>query len=244
MRIPFLRSALSLAILCAALAAVPSPAQDPWVPVAQSADGTLAVSVDSRRIQRTPYQLDVWLRFAYSGGARTQAGTPYRHSLSRTIVDCAGMQTRMLQSVYYDALGNVVGSWEDARSPWEPAGPQTVMAMVIATLCGEPARAAMSPVVHRFGALAVGGRTGWSVDYATQDEADARALSECGSGCRVVVRIAGPQCGAYATSPSAYGWATADTRAQAEANALANCARNTRRGQRCAVAVWACNGRP
>jgi len=97
--------------------------------------------------------------------------------------------------------------------------------------------------VGEFGAIAVNASLAWGVswDHRTQAEADARARSECpGAGCRVVVRIVGPACGAYATNGSAYGWGTDVTREAAEARALSEC---SAQGRRCRVLAYACNTR-
>lgn len=238
------RMSMRLAAVFAVIVTAPAlgAQQDGWVQVAQSADGATTVSVDARRFQRTELQVDAWLRFSHRDRQRTAEGQAYGSSLSHVLVDCPGAQSRTLQTVYYDAAGNVVAS-RQAPGRWAAPARQTVMAAAIQRLCATGVLAAEAVGPMRFGALAAGRGTGWSVDYATQAEADGRALAECGAGCRIVARIAGPQCAAYATAPNAWGWAVAASRAQAEADARANCQRRARRGQRCDVAVWACNGR-
>ncbi len=97
----------------------------------------------------------------------------------------------------------------------------------------------------KHGSLAIdqnnGDLYGWAIDYDTQSEADARALSECGRDvCRIVLRFAGG-CGAYAVergNPTLYGWGTSSTRAAAESRALAE-ARN-RGGRNLVIRVWGC----
>ena len=103
--------------------------------------------------------------------------------------------------------------------------------------------AAESPDPPRQGALAVGpgGAWGASWDHRTPQSAAGTALRECGRNCRVVVRIVGPSCGAFAAGGSGYGWGTAPTRAEAEQRALAECGQ---RGRGCTVRVWGCNTRP
>ena len=103
--------------------------------------------------------------------------------------------------------------------------------------------AAQTPV----GALAVderqGDQYGWAVDYETLAAAQARALSECGGGCRVVLTFA--RCAAYAADQDAdstvVGWAESyASAAAAQQAALAEC--SSRGGTGCLVRVWGCNG--
>ena len=102
--------------------------------------------------------------------------------------------------------------------------------------------AAQTPV----GALAIderqGDQYGWAVDYETTGAARQRALSECGSGCSVVLTF--ERCAAYAADQGAgstvYGWAESyDSVAGARQRALAECGS---RGSGCTVRVWGCNG--
>ena len=102
--------------------------------------------------------------------------------------------------------------------------------------------AAQTPV----GALAIderqGDEYGWAVDYETTGAAGQRALSECGSGCSVVLTF--ERCAAYAADQDAgstvYGWAESyDSSAAARQRALAECGS---RGSGCTVRVWGCNG--
>lgn len=235
-------SAVRMAFVCAAMAAAAPAHAQRWVQVAQGADGG-SVEMDPQRITRRGNQLETWLRFTYPTVQRTRSGAAYRSYLMRMELDCGLPRWRPLQSVFYDASGREV-SREAGGGAWEAVIPQSVMEIASGPLCGRTPRAAAAVPAMRFGALAARrSGTAWSVDYPTQAQADQRALSECGAGCRVVVHIAGPQCGAYATSPSAAGSALAPTRAQAEADALANCEHARRGGRPCAVAVWACNGR-
>ena len=96
------------------------------------------------------------------------------------------------------------------------------------------------------GALAIdegqGDQYGWAVDYETVGTAGQRALSECGSGCSVVLTF--ERCAAYAADQDAgstvYGWAESyDSSAGARQRALAECGS---RGSGCTVRVWGCNG--
>lgn len=91
-----------------------------------------------------------------------------------------------------------------------------------------------------------GDQYGWAIDYATREEADARALAECeenGDGeCRVVLRFTGG-CGAYAVergNSSLYGWGTANSEDAAKRRALAEA--RERGGEDVLVRVWGCNG--
>ena len=108
-----------------------------------------------------------------------------------------------------------------------------------AALCLSAAAAAQAPV----GALAIdegqGDQYGWAVDYETAGAAGQRALSECGSGCSVVLIFA--RCAAYAVDQDAgstvYGWAESYVSAAgARQRALAECGS---RGSGCTVRVWA-----
>ena len=98
------------------------------------------------------------------------------------------------------------------------------------------------------GALAIdsnqGAAYGVGRDYPTMEAAERRALSECGRGCRVVVRFP-TGCAAYsadqARGSTVFGWASADSKDAARAKADANCRRYG--GTRCLVRVWGCNSR-
>ncbi len=95
------------------------------------------------------------------------------------------------------------------------------------------------------GALATdeGEQWGWAVDYETAGAAQARALSECGGGCRVVLTF--NRCAAYAAdqdaASTAVGWAESyGSAAAAQQAALTEC--SLRGGSGCIVRVWGCNG--
>lgn len=110
-------------------------------------------------------------------------------------------------------------------------------------------------VVKKFGAIVVGGPPagstrprpvfGLSWNLPTQGEAEVRAMRQCvvarnGVNCRVVQRITGVACGAYATGRSTgEGAASAPTRRDAEELAVLQC--RTHGGQYCQVAAWTCN---
>lgn len=93
-----------------------------------------------------------------------------------------------------------------------------------------------------YGAIAItpdGESWGYSFDYPTREQAEKRALEECGlSNCRVQVWFKNA-CGAVARNEEGkLGWAWADTRKQAEAEAVAACGTGT-----CQVHTWACTTR-
>ena len=88
-----------------------------------------------------------------------------------------------------------------------------------------------------------GDQYGWAVDYETAGAAQARALSECGGGCRVVLTF--NRCAAYAADQdagsTAVGWAESfASAAAARQAALSEC--SLRGGAGCIVRVWGCNG--
>lgn len=99
-----------------------------------------------------------------------------------------------------------------------------------------------------WGSLAIdsnqGSAYGYSYDYPTARDADARALKECGSGCTVVKNFA-TGCGAYAADQApggtAYGWGTASTEQEAKNIALSYCRQYG--GTNCIIRVWSCNSR-
>jgi len=92
-----------------------------------------------------------------------------------------------------------------------------------------------------FGAIAVGPDSAWGVswDHPSQADADQRALREC-PNCRIVVRIIGPMCGAYASNGLGSGWALAPIRELAESGAYAECIES---GPDCKMVAYACNSR-
>lgn len=117
--------------------------------------------------------------------------------------------------------------------------------VLCALVCTESGALAQTLV----GALAIderqGERYGWAVDYETAGAAEARALSECGGGCRVVLTFA--RCAAYAADQdagsTAVGWAesfASSASASAQQAALSEC--SSRGGTSCIVRVWGCNG--
>jgi len=87
---------------------------------------------------------------------------------------------------------------------------------------------------------------GYSYDYYSQGEAEARALQECNSysggsyDCVVTIWFRNA-CGALATTPDgAYGSAWGVNETVAERNALETCSQY---GQGCSVTRWVCTSR-
>lgn len=97
------------------------------------------------------------------------------------------------------------------------------------------------------GALAIdenqGDQYGFSYGLPTREEANDRALSECGSGCSIVYEFENG-CAAYAadqtSGSSVYGWGTADDGGSAQNEALSQC--SSHGGTQCMVRSWGCNG--
>ncbi|KKD39025.1 DUF4189 domain-containing protein [Limnoraphis robusta] len=93
-----------------------------------------------------------------------------------------------------------------------------------------------------YGAIAItpdGKMWGYSFDYPTREQAEKRALQECGqSSCKIQVWFKNA-CGAVAKDQNGkLGWAWADTRQQAEAAAVAACGNGS-----CRTETWACTTR-
>jgi hypothetical protein len=96
------------------------------------------------------------------------------------------------------------------------------------------------------GALAIdsnqGGQYGFAHGYKTTNQAAQKALSECGSGCQVVLEF-NSGCGAYAADQSsgstAYGWGTGSSSSAAQNTAVSEC--QSRGGSRCITRSYACD---
>jgi hypothetical protein len=97
------------------------------------------------------------------------------------------------------------------------------------------------------GALAIdtlqGEKYGFSFNHPSMDQAEQRAIRECGGGdCSIVLRFAG-QCGAYAADQAkgsnAYGWGTGTTSANTQARAMSEC--RDKGGSSCKVRAWGCD---
>ena len=103
------------------------------------------------------------------------------------------------------------------------------------------------------GALAIdrsnGFYYGFSFDYGTRSEAEARALAECekkGGNCTIVLVFQGEACAAYRTvstaEGTAYGWGIASTKEEADQIAYRECLRRSN-GAIPQNFVWACNSK-
>lgn len=96
------------------------------------------------------------------------------------------------------------------------------------------------------GALAIdslqGEKYGFSFNHPTSDQAEKRAMRECGSDCAVVLRFRA-ECGAYAADQAkgsnAYGWATGSTSSIVQQRALSEC--RDKGGSSCKVRSWGCD---
>ena len=99
-----------------------------------------------------------------------------------------------------------------------------------------------------WGALAIdsnqGPSWGWAINYPTVQQAEQRALAECGNNCHVVMRFSN-ECGAFAADQepgsTIYGWGKADSGVAAQNRALSECRR--RGGTSCRVRAWGCTQR-
>jgi len=96
------------------------------------------------------------------------------------------------------------------------------------------------------GSLAIdslqGEKYGFSFNHPSSDQADARAMRECGTDCAVVLRFAA-ECGAYAADQAkgsnAYGWGTGNNSSSTQARAMSEC--RARGGSSCKVRAWGCD---
>jgi hypothetical protein len=97
------------------------------------------------------------------------------------------------------------------------------------------------------GALAIDSNTGkqygFASGYQSTNQAEQRAMQECGSGCQVVLRFNG--CGAYAADQSrgstAYGWAHASNGPTAQSLALSKCQAQGGSASSCKIRSWGCD---
>jgi hypothetical protein len=96
------------------------------------------------------------------------------------------------------------------------------------------------------GSLAIdtlqGEKYGFSFNHPSIDQADARAMRECGGDCSVVLRFRA-ECAAYsadqAKGSNAYGWATGATSSAVQARANSEC--RAKGGSSCKVRSWGCD---
>jgi len=102
---------------------------------------------------------------------------------------------------------------------------------VVALANFKHAALAYSEATHRYG---------WAADQGSKEEAERKALNECGAGC--TVRLHWDRgCGAYAEGRHNhhYGWAVHGDRVEVERLAVREC--TARGGVECRIKVWACN---
>jgi Domain of unknown function (DUF4189) len=165
-----------------------------------------------------------------TGGASGQAQSP-------AAVQCDTARDRRIREVVAAEIRTALQGQRDSVINARVAG---ALRRIRALPCSGPA------VVRKFGAIVIGGpRAGstspvfsWSRNLPTQDDADERALRDCdrrrGVRCRIVQRIAGVACGAYAVGRSTgEGSASGSTPQGAERLAVLQCSTNG--GQYCRV---------
>ena len=109
---------------------------------------------------------------------------------------------------------------------------------LIFALLGCPAMAAGSLAIDTL----QGEKYGFSFNHPSIDQADQRALRECGGDCSVVLRFRA-ECGAYAADQAkgsnAYGWATGATSSIVQQRANSEC--RSKGGSSCKVRAWGCD---
>jgi hypothetical protein len=96
------------------------------------------------------------------------------------------------------------------------------------------------------GSLAIdtlqGEKYGFSFNHPSIDQADQRAMRECGTDCSVVMRFRA-ECAAYAADQArgsnAYGWGTGTTSGAVQQRALSEC--RAKGGSSCKVRAWGCD---
>jgi hypothetical protein len=100
-----------------------------------------------------------------------------------------------------------------------------------------------SAMADYFGAIAFStsdGAVGYSYDFGSREEAEERALQECGAGCEVVLWFKNA-CGAIAAGAGhGYGTGWAGSRGEAEGIAMRYCRQNA---EGCEVLRWVCTTR-
>ncbi len=96
------------------------------------------------------------------------------------------------------------------------------------------------------GSLAIdtlqGEKYGFSFNHPSGDQADQRAMRECGADCGVVMRFRS-ECAAYsadqAKGSNAYGWGTGSSSAIVQQRAQSEC--RAKGGSSCKVRAWGCD---
>lgn len=110
--------------------------------------------------------------------------------------------------------------------------------VLILALAGGPAMAAGSLAIDTL----QGEKYGFSFNHPSIDQADQRAMRECGADCSVVMRFRA-ECAAYAADQAkgsnAYGWGTGATSGAVQQRALSEC--RGKGGSSCKVRAWGCD---
>lgn len=122
-------------------------------------------------------------------------------------------------------------------SIFKPLAARLAFALLLA-LGGAPAMAAGSLAIDTL----QGEKYGFSFNHPSIDQADQRAMRECGGDCSVVLRFRA-ECGAYsadqAKGSNAYGWATGSTSSAVQQRANSEC--RAKGGSSCKVRAWGCD---
>jgi Domain of unknown function (DUF4189) len=119
----------------------------------------------------------------------------------------------------------------------KPVAGKLIFALAFSLLAGQTMAA---------GALAIdanqGSQYGWAEGYPSTGEATQHALSQCGSGCKIVMRYSSG-CGAYAADQSSgssvFGTGTDSSAGGAQSRAISMC--QTYGGTSCTIRAWSCN---
>ncbi|HEU4557394.1 MAG TPA: DUF4189 domain-containing protein [Longimicrobium sp.] len=153
---------------------------------------------------------------------------------------------RVLDVVAVEIRGALAGHATEAEIRARITAAQERIRASGALSCGTVATTtpAVPVTTTEYGAIAIGSGGEWGVSWGqpNQHSAEERALRECtGTTCRVMVRVVGSACGAYASGTRGFGWGTDATREGAESRALREC---QSRGGRCRVVAYTCNSRP
>lgn len=150
---------------------------------------------------------------------------------------------RVLDVVAVEIRGALAGRATDAEIRARVVAAQERIRTSGALSCGTAATTTPATPTE-YGAIAIGSRGEWGVSWGqpSQPAAADRAIRECkGATCRVMVRVVGPTCGAYASGSRGFGWGTDATPEEAQERALSEC---QSRGGRCRVIAYTCNSRP
>lgn len=201
-------------------------------------------------------------------GIATQTGGVYHHAVDAnqladvfmefvdtfTLIDMLGMFGKSSSPPTGSAssgAGPSNGSGNPKAGPGTSADKGGLTGMIggFKALPPEAAETEKAPEPAPWGALAIdskqGSVWGWAIDYPTVQEAERRALSECGDECHVVMRFSG-ECAAFAADQeegsTVHGWANGyDSIAGAQNRALEEC--RGKGGASCIVRVWGCTRR-